>query len=79
MLAGQWLPKESPLFLGSLPNYTKSATISFHATCRRLLTDSIQKVTLGLQKPSVPKIVGRQNTRAGMSAHGQVGIATCGQ
>ena len=54
-----------PLFLGSLPSYTKSAKISFHTSCRRLLTESIQKITLGLQKPSVPKIVERQNTRAG--------------
>ena len=61
-----WLvSKESPLFLGFLPSYTKSATISYHTSCRRLLTDNIQKMTLGLQRPSVPKIVGRQNTRAG--------------
>jgi hypothetical protein len=71
--------KESPRLLGSLPSYTKSATISYRTPCRRLLTDSIQKITLGLQKPSVPNIVGRQNKRAGMSAHGQVGSATCGQ
>jgi hypothetical protein len=78
MLAGRWLNKESPLFLGFLPSYTKPATISYHTPCRRLLTDSIQKIALGLQKPSVPKIVGRQNARAGMSAHSQVGSATCG-
>ena len=69
--------KRFPLFLGSLPSYTKSATISSNTPCLRLLRESIQKMKLGLQKPSVRKIVARQNTRAGMSAHGQVGRATC--
>ena len=74
-----WLVlKESSRLSGSLPSYTKSATISYRTPCRRLLTDSIQK-TLGLQKPSVPNIVGRQNKCAGMSAYGQVGNATGGQ
>ena len=74
-----WLvSKESPRLSGSLPSYTKSATISYCNACRRLLTDSIQK-TLGLQKPSFPNIVGRRNKRAEMSAYGQVGSATCGQ
>ena len=35
--------------------------------------------TLGLQQPSVPNIRGRRKKRAGMSAYGQVGSATCGQ
>ena len=43
-----------------------------------LLRDSVQK-TLGLQKPSVPNNVGRQNKRAGISAYGQVGSAVGGQ
>jgi len=47
-------------------------------SCRRLLTDGTQK-TPGLQTPSVPNIVGRQNKHAGMSAYGQVGSATGGQ
>jgi hypothetical protein len=32
-----------PLFLGSLPSYIKSATISYRTPCRRLLTDSVLK------------------------------------
>jgi len=46
--------------------------------CRRLLAESTQKI-LGLQKPSVPNIVRRQNKRVGMSAYGQMGSATGGQ
>ena len=75
-----WLmSKESPCLSGSKPSYTKSATISYRTPCRRLLTDSIQKKILGLQKPSVPNIVGRRNKRAGMPAYGQVESATGSQ
>jgi hypothetical protein len=35
--------------------------------------------TQGLQKPSVPNIVGRRNKRAGIPAYGRVGCATGGQ
>jgi len=72
------LSNESPCLSGSLPSCTKSATISYSNPCRRLLTDSTQKL-LGLQKPSVPKILRRPNKRAGMPAYGQVGSATGGQ
>jgi len=62
-----------PISQAPSPVILKSAT-----PCRRLLTDSTQK-TLCLQKPSVPNIMGSLNNRAGMSAYGQVGIATGGQ
>jgi hypothetical protein len=58
-----WLvSNEFPCLPSSLPSYTKAATISYRAPSRRLLTDSTQK-TLGLQKPYVPNIVGRQNVQ----------------
>jgi hypothetical protein len=64
------------LGLASVESYSISYLIPL--SCRRLLTDSTQE-TLGLQKPSVPNIVGRRNKRAGMPAYGQVGSATGGQ
>jgi hypothetical protein len=74
-----WLvSKESPRLWVSKRSYTESATIFYRTPCRRLLTDSTQKTT-GLQKPSVPNIMGRRNKRAGMPAYGQVGSATGGQ
>ena len=56
----------------------KSATVSYCTPCCRLLTDSTQK-TLGLQKPSIPNIMGSLNNHAGMSAYGQVGSTMGGQ
>jgi len=68
-----WLVlRESSLLSGSLLSYTQSATY-LTAPCRRLLTESTQKI-LGLQKPSVSNFVRRPNKRAGMHAHGQVGV-----
>jgi hypothetical protein len=74
-----WLvSNESPVSQAPSPVILKSATISYRTPCRRLLTDSTQK-TRGLQKPSIPNIMGSQNNRAGMSAYGQAGSATGGQ
>jgi hypothetical protein len=70
-----WCRKNPPISEAPSPVILKSATISYRTPCCRLLTDS----TLGFNKPSVPNIVGRWNTRAGMSAYGQVGSATGGQ
>jgi len=69
--------KGSPISQAPSPVILKSATISYRNPCRRLLTENTQK-TLGLQKRSVPNIMGSLNNRAGMSAYGQVGSATGG-
>jgi len=56
-----WLAsKESRVSQAPSPVILKFATISYRTPCRRLLTDSTQK-TLGLQKPSVPNIMGSLN------------------
>ena len=66
------LSKDTPVSQAPRKVTLNSATISYRTNCRRLLTDNTQK-TPGLQKPSVPNIMGRRNKRAGMSAYGQGG------
>jgi hypothetical protein len=39
---------------------------------------AVMRCSLGLQKPSIPNIVGRRNKCARMSAYGHVGSATGG-
>jgi len=64
-----WLvSKESRVSQAPSSVTLKSATIFYRTPCRRLLTDSTHKKTLGLQKPSVPNIMGSLNKRAGMSS-----------
>jgi len=66
-----WLVlNESPHLSGSKPCYTEICyNILLHPPYRQYTK------TLGLQKPSVPNIMGSLNNRAGMSAYGQMGSA----
>jgi hypothetical protein len=74
-----WLvSKKSPVPQTPNPVILKSATISYRNPCQPP-HQIAQKKTLGLQKPSLPNIMGRRNKRAGMPAYDQVGSATGGQ
>ena len=79
----KWSPwlvsKESPLLCGSKPSSTQIYNILLHSSVVVSLQTADKKKKLGLQTPSVPKIVERRNKRAGMSGYGQVRSATGGQ